>query len=53
MTDILSPSKSSRELEKYYRTLPLKITNGITDILSSSKSSGEFKKITGLATDNI
>jgi len=53
MTDGLSPSKSSRELEKYYRTLPLKITNGITDILSSSKSSGEFKKITGLATNNM
>ena len=44
MTEGLSPLKSSRELEKNYRTLPLIITNEITDRLSLSESSRELGK---------
>jgi hypothetical protein len=59
MTDILSPSKSSRELKNNYRTflltitneiknnyrtLPLTITDEITNGLSPSESFKEFEK---------
>jgi hypothetical protein len=53
MADELSPSKSSRELKKNYRIFSLTITDEITDEISFSKSFGEFKKITGLATNNM
>lgn len=43
MTDKISPSERSRELENNYRTLPLTIIDGIIDELSFSKSSREQK----------
>jgi hypothetical protein len=48
MTDELSPSKSSRELEKNYKILPLTMTDRITDEIGPSKSFRELKKLQDL-----
>jgi hypothetical protein len=45
---VLSPSKSSRELEKNYKTLPLTMTDRITDEIGPSKSFRELKKLQDL-----
>jgi hypothetical protein len=53
MTDKISLSESSRELENNYRTLPLTIIDRIVDELSSSKSFRECKNITRISIKNI
>lgn len=47
----LNSSKSSRELEKNYRTLSLFYTNKITNRISPSKSFKKLKKITSLCLE--
>lgn len=44
MTEELSLLKSSRELEKNYRTLPLIITNEVINGLNPSENSRELGK---------